>query len=168
MTPATGRPGVAVAPLNVPQGKGAVTAQSAAETNTGYDPDLLDGPLRAAIAVTNKHVAIAESLADKVTEALAGLASYRLDTPEDRIQALAQADAMVTMHEKMARSGAQLVKAIDELSRLRSFIAGGPDSRPDLSSKGEKELMTMLKAAADGLGLQLVPKSSVVDVEASP
>ena len=39
-----------------------------------------------------------------------------------------------------------------------------PDSRPDLTSKGEKELMLMLRNAAEKLGLELVPKAIDVTV----
>lgn len=155
-TPAPGRPGRAVVPNRL--------ASAHAHLPASYDPEALDRPIQAAIGVTEKHVSIATRLGKKVEEAMTRLEQEDFATTGDALELM---DSMVTFHEKMSRSGAQLVKCIDELSRLRSFVSGGPDSRPDLSAKGEVELMQMIHKAADKLGFVLVPKADVVDVETS-
>ena len=153
-SPAPGRPGRAVVPNRL--------ASAHAHTPASYDPDALDRPIQAALGVTDKHIAIATRLGKKVEEAMTRLEKDDFSQTEDALELM---NSMVTFHEKMSRSGAQLVKCIDDLSRLRSFVSGGPDSRPDLSSKGELELMEMLRDAADKLGFLLIPKGDVTDVE---
>jgi hypothetical protein len=62
------------------------------------------------------------------------------------------------------------VKALDELTRLRSFVAGGPDSRPDLTVRSEIELRAILIQGVQAFGLRVVDKAGhdIIDTEAHP
>ena len=76
--------------------------------------------------------------------------------------ALGDAESLTLLYDRMTKAGLSIVRALDELSRLRSFLAGGPDSRPDLSHRGEHELRQLLLDACDKMGLDLVPRGQVV------
>ena len=49
--------------------------------------------------------------------------------------------------ETYARASLTFTKVVDEVARLRSFLAGGADSRPDLSSLSDVELRKVIKNA---------------------
>lgn len=55
--------------------------------------------------------------------------------------------------ERFSKVSLNLTKALDEGSRLRSFLGGGPDSRPDMASLSDKELLDILVQAAVARGL---------------
>jgi hypothetical protein len=61
---------------------------------------------------------------------------------------------LTTFLERFSKISLNLTKALDEGSRLRSFLGGGPDSRPDLATLSDKELLDILvqSAVARGLG----------------
>lgn len=121
----------------------------------GYDAASLDGALRSYIAVAEKNIRHAESLGKKVDEALKNLEELTLAGGAD---ALEEANKLTTLYDRTSKAGLQLVKALDELTRLRSFLAGGPDSRPDLTLKGEIELRAVVLTAVKQLGLTVVDK----------
>lgn len=48
---------------------------------------------------------------------------------------------LVVWVEKLSRAFAALTKTVDEAARLREFLTGGPDSRPDLTNASDSELL---------------------------
>lgn len=80
----------------------------------------------------------------------------------------------VRIYEQMSRATVNFTRALNDLARLRSFMDGGPDSRPDLTRKGEQDLVQMVLAAATALGWKLVNGSgapilpTVVPVRSTP
>lgn len=116
----------------------------------GYAPEDLDKSLRKYITVCEDNIKHAQSLSKRVEDALKGLEGVTTDDP------LAHANALTTMYDRMVKAGMNAVKAIDELSRLRSFLSGGPDSRPDLTIKGEVELRAMIVGAVKNMGPAVV------------
>ncbi len=108
-----------------------------------YDPADLDKQLAKYLSVAEKNLALLESmgtpLADKVRTETTGL----------------DVEAVSIIYDRLVKAGLNLTKALDELSRLRSFLAGGPDTRPDLSSMGEIELRGVLLMGIKALGLSV-------------
>ena len=121
----------------------------------GYDAAALDGTLQKLIASVSTAVATCEALAPRVTATITRVAS----APEG--PAFEEAELLTVLYDRMAKAGLNAVRAVDELSRLRSFLAGGPDSRPDLSHRGEHELRQLLLDACDKLGFELVPRKEL-------
>lgn len=60
---------------------------------------------------------------------------------------------LIVWVEKLSRSFAALTKTVDEAARLREFLSGGPDSRPDLSNASDGELIETLIEVALARGL---------------
>lgn len=114
----------------------------------GYDPSRLDQTIRGYLAVGEKSIRHAESLQTRIEKAL-----ERLATAPDADDALEEAATLVTLHDKLSKANLNLVKATDELTRLRSFLAGGPDSRADLTVMGELDLRALVVTAVKKLGL---------------
>ena len=125
----------------------------------GYEAKSLDPQLRTYLAVCEKSVRIAESLAKKAGEAVEALNAQPLVGGAMTLQ---EADDLTRLHERLTKANLNLVKSVDELSRLRSFLAGGPDSRPELGMKSEIELRALVIAMAPKLGFRLSP---VIDAE---
>jgi hypothetical protein len=130
----------------------------------GYEAPALDDAIRAGIAAANANARHCEALGKRVEDALKNLESHKLGAAP-----LEEANALTTLHDRMAKANLNTVKALDELSRLRSFVAGGPDSRPDITARGEHELRKMILQALVQLGLRAIDaKGDVIDVEAYP
>lgn len=146
-TRALGRPERAVA------GK----SPTALAHSAGYEADVLDPILDSQIAVCAKTVRQAELLGKKVEEALRKLDEVAL---QGGANALQDANAVTMLFERMSKAGLNVVKAVDELSRLRSFMAGGPDSRPELTGKSEIELRALIVGLLPQLGLKVVDIST--------
>lgn len=115
-------------------------------TPSGYEAAELDTTVRSYVAVCERSIRTAESLGKKVEEAVTTLVAQVTGSPEE------QADLLTKLHERLSKANLNLVKSTDELTRLRSFLAGGPDSRPDLSVRGEHELLLVVLQAAAQLG----------------
>lgn len=130
--------------------------ESAVLPPAGYIPETLDPTLRTYLGACERAVTLAESLGPRVKATLDRVAS----APEE--PAFEEAEMLTILYDRLSKAGLNLVKAVDELSRLRSFLAGGPDSRPDLSSRGEQELRTLLLETCEKLGFDLVARSGPV------
>jgi len=117
----------------------------------GYDPVALDEQIKRYIGIAERNSKIVEEigpvLADKIRAETASL----------------DAESTSIIYDRLVKADLNLVKATDELSRLRSFLAGGPDTRPDLSSLGENELTGMFVAMVRALGVTKVQQ--VIDAE---
>jgi hypothetical protein len=118
-------------------------------TPTGYRADGLDKTLARYIGVCESNIHLLADLVPKV-ESLLKLVAKSKDDPET---ALITANQVTVLYDRMSKAGLNIVKALDELSRLRSFVAGGPDTRPDLLNKGEHELRALVRDAAIKFGL---------------
>ena len=134
-----------------------------AGNQAGYEPENLDAALAKHIKAVENTVFQAEGLGKQVESALANMKAA-LGTEN----ALREADRVVAIFERLAKSCLYFVKCTDELTRLRSFLAGGPDSRPDLSSKCEADLVKEVLAAVKAMGWQVTIPSSgkLIPVEA--
>lgn len=113
----------------------------------GYEPEALDAALGRQVNQCGRTAHSVEVIARQVHAALENVQAAQAGA-----NALQEADRMVTLFERLTRAQLSQVKATDELTRLRSFLAGGPDSRPDLSRKGELELIAMILQTAKALG----------------
>jgi len=119
--------------------------------DAGFAPEALDPALEAARARLTSVVVDVERIRgglepclDKLRQALeARLAAGTLEGPE----LAAEADRQITWLERYARVAATFTKIVDETARLRSFLAGGADSRPDLASLSSVELRKVIKGA---------------------
>ncbi len=133
--PAPGRPGRAGA---------SVPAQP-----TGYQPESLDKAIARHIAVAERAINQVEALGERVQVALDALRDTQ-QKPGNEVRALEQAELLTVLFDRMSKATMNVVKATDELSRLRSFVAGGPDSRPDLGDLSDAELAAIVLGAAAG------------------
>lgn len=112
----------------------------------GYQPEDLDKALRKFVAVAEQNIRQSQSLSRRVEQTLDAIKDA------EGADALDTANKVTILYDRMVKAGLNLVKATDELSRLRSFLAGGPDSRPDLTVKGEIELRGMVLKAVKAMG----------------
>jgi len=154
--PATGRPGRAEAT--------SVPALSPSQLPpAGYEATKLDATLRSYVASCETSIRIAKSLGTKVETVIETLVKGGVTgTPEE------QAELLTRLHERLTKANLNLVKSTDELSRLRSFLAGGPDARADLSVKGEIELLGIVLTAVRAMGWSVVDQSGkAIEVQAA-
>lgn len=106
-----------------------------------YDPADLDKQIKRYLGIAERNAQIVEELGPKLAEK-ARIEADGLDLESTSI-----------VYDRLVKADLNLVKALDELSRLRSFLSGGPDTRPDLSSMGEIELRGVLLLGIKALGL---------------
>lgn len=111
----------------------------------GYDAAHLAASIRRYVGVAEKNLATLEQLEPKMVAAIRAV----VDAPAGA--ALEDAEAVTAIYDRLVKAGLNLVKATDELSRLQSFLSGGPDSRPDLSSLSEIELRAIVRDAVKKL-----------------
>jgi hypothetical protein len=139
-------------------------------TPAGFQPEDLDAAVRSHVAAASTAIRHAESLGKRVEVALANLEKHTLQGSGDLDTALAEANALTTLFDRQSKASLNLVKALDELTRLRSFVAGGPDSRPDLTVRSEIELRAILIQGVQAFGLRVVDKAGhdIIDTEAHP
>ncbi len=117
----------------------------------GYDPMVLDPVLGGLIGSAKMAQAAFDGvlpLLGKATEQL-GAALAKSETEGMPASMLAdQAETTASVVEKAAKIVAQLAKALDSLSRLRSLLSGGPDRRiEEVHSMSNDELMALVLAA---------------------
>lgn len=120
-----------------------------------FDPAELNRSVRRYIGVAEKNIAAMESLGDQIVPILDKVKP--LLEKSAAADALDDAERVTIVYDRLVKAGLNLVKAVDELHRLESFMSGGPDSRPDLTALGEIELRKMLIDTAEKLGLKIVP-----------
>lgn len=142
LQPETGRPGRALA---IRSAHSPATLPPA-----GYEPTDLDDSIKEYVAACGVSVKVAHSLSKQVEEAVTALVGQVQGSPEEKAELLSR------LHERLSKATLNLVKSTDELTRLRSFLAGGPDQRADLNVKGELELTSMVVQAVRALGWRVV------------
>ncbi len=117
----------------------------------GYDPVALDDQIKRYVRIAERNAGIVEELgpvlADKIRAETASL----------------DAESTSIIYDRLVKADLNLVKATDELARLRSFLSGGPDTRPDLSSLSEIELRGLFVTAIRALGVAQVQE--LIDAE---
>lgn len=121
----------------------------------GYEPESLDATITAYVAAIQKSIETAKALGEKVETTVTTLIGQLTGTPEE------QAELLTKLHERLSKANLNLVKSTDELTRLRSFLAGGPDRREDHTVKGELDLRVQLLAAIRQFGWRVVDANGV-------
>lgn len=127
-----------------------VPAASPHNLPAGYTPDELDDAIKIYVAVAEQNIRYAGKLNKKLEKVLADIEN------EQGTDKLDTANKVTILWDRLAGAGLKLTKATDELTRLRSFLAGGPDSRPDLTVKGELQLQGIVLGAIKMLGREAV------------
>ena len=116
-----------------------------------YDPAELTRNIRRYVGVAGRNLHLMEELGEQIVPLLEPLrAAFSGVQTAD---ALDHVERTTIVYDRLIKSGLNLVKALDELHRLQSFMSGGPDSRPDLSSASEVELRTIVIEAVKALGI---------------
>ena len=118
----------------------------------GLDPVRLDPTIEAAVDRLGKCVADVERVRATL-EPLLDTTRARLEKslaegglPDDKL--IPSANRLVDWLEKYSRVSLSMLRVLDDAARLRSFLAGGPDSRSDLSSLSDTELADIVRKAA--------------------
>lgn len=133
------------------------------QSGVGYVPAYLDKSIADYIASCEQNVSVILRLSDQLQASLHRLDGFLASQQDaDKNEALKTASMLASIFERVARGSSALVRSADELSRLRSFASGGPDSRPDLTVRSEIELRAMLFHAVKGIGC------SIVDAQGKP
>lgn len=132
---------------------------------TAYDPAALDRSVRRYVGVAEKNLAVMESIGDDIPSILEKFkARVKVDA-----EAFDDLERLTVVYDRLVKAGLNLVKATDELSRLQSFLGGGPDSRPDLTAASEIHLRELLVTAIRQLGPAVVQALiGVAQSETSP
>ena len=116
-----------------------------------YDPRAFAQSVVRYAGAAETNLGVIEDLGSQLKPILAN-AKKVLET-EGPTLAVDHLDRISIIYDRLVKAGLNLVKATDELSRLQSFLSGGPDSRPDLSSLSEVELRSLLAGAIKTLGI---------------
>jgi hypothetical protein len=116
-----------------------------------YDPAELDRSIRRYVGVAERNIAAMEEIGKQIEPLLELLKGAGLGTAPGTL--LNDVERLTIVYDRLVKSGLNLTKATDELSRLRSFLSGGPDSRPDLTSASEIELRAIVVSAVRALGI---------------
>lgn len=114
----------------------------------GFDPAALSAQVTRYVGIAEKNIALLE----KMGTPLADLVKAEMEAKS------LDAESTSIIWDRLVKAGLNLVKATDELSRLTSFLSGGPDTRPDLSSLSEVDLRGILVVAIKALGVTEVQK----------
>lgn len=122
---------------------------------TAYDAAALTASVRRYVGVAERNLAAMEELGNQIQPLLERVKPLLEQSAP--AAALDDAERVTIVYDRLVKAGLNLVKATDELSRLTSFLSGGPDSRPDLTAMSEVELRQILIEQAEKLGLRIVP-----------
>ncbi len=137
---------------NLPVKRGALTPTQVLgplATFAGYEPEKLDPlvePLiegaAGALSVLGETIPVLKLAAEQLRKELE-------EHPETNAKTLcARSETVAKIAEKAAKASGQLVDAVDKLSRLRSFLSGGPDTRVEnVEHMSDQELMRVVLAA---------------------
>ena len=116
-----------------------------------FDPAVLARNVARYVGVAERNLHLMEELGEQIVPLLEPLrAAFSGVQTADALDHIERA---TVVYDRLVKSGLNLVKALDELHRLQSFMAGGVDSRPDLSSLGEIELRAVVIRAVAALGI---------------
>lgn len=126
----------------------------------GLKPSALDKVLSTTVSAAEAAISSVSGLEKQVKTAL-----ENMGLAQTGANLLQEADRVSAIYERLSKATLSLVRCTDELARLRSFLAGGPDSRPDLSSKGEIDLQAELLKAIHELGWEVtIPTRGKLEV----
>ena len=115
----------------------------------GYDPAGLDPIIGGLLTAGQQAASTFEEMVPLLRQAATALKTV-LDAKAPTLDALAfRANQASNVVEKASQVIVQLTKALDGLSRLRSFLSGGPDHRAELiQGMSERELLALILKAA--------------------
>jgi hypothetical protein len=116
-----------------------------------YEPVALAQSVRRYASAAERNLGVLDDLGDQLKPLLEKMKNVLEKQPA--ALAIDDFDRVTIIYDRLVKAGLNLVKATDELSRLQSFLSGGPDSRPDLSSLGEIELRAIVLTAVKSLGI---------------
>ncbi|MGH8897501.1 MAG: hypothetical protein ACRDZ4_10855 [Egibacteraceae bacterium] len=131
------------------------------EPLVAYDPVALDASIRRYVGVAERNIGALDALGEQIEPLLDKLRPILESAAPATV--FDDVERVTVMYDRLVKAGLNLVKATDELSRLRSFLSGGPDSRPDLTSASEIELRTIVVQAVRALGITDLRQLSAVD-----
>jgi hypothetical protein len=119
------------------------------KADVGFIPEALDPAITAARDRLTKVIADVERIRGTLEPQLDAIrqrltTQLTSETPDATV--MANADRLIEWLEKYARVALNFTKVVDEAARLRSFIAGGSDSRPDLGTLSDADLMKRISA----------------------
>lgn len=121
-------------------------------SNCGYEAETLDPVIAAARERLSTVIADVERVRGSLEPQLNEIrlrVERMLANPDVQDAALmVQAERQIEWLEKYARVALNFTKILDEASRLRSFVAGGADSRPDVRDLSDAQLAEAVRAAA--------------------
>lgn len=127
------------------------------KADVAFKPEALDPGIANAIDRLDKVVVdierirgAAEPLLDRVRARIELLLS-QTDVATPQPELAAALSSLVENLERYARVALNMTKVVDEAARLRSFVAGGADSRPDIGILSDVELAAVVKKGAQGL-----------------
>ncbi|MCI0632776.1 MAG: hypothetical protein L0206_02490, partial [Actinobacteria bacterium] len=116
-----------------------------------YDAHALGLSVRRYVSSAERNLAILDDLGHQIEPLVAKLKPLLESSPA--AAAFDDIERVTIVYDRLVKAGLNLVKATDELSRLQSFLSGGPDSRPDLTSASEIELRAIVVQAVRALGI---------------
>lgn len=116
-----------------------------------YDPAELDKSIQRYVRVAERNISALEEIGGQITPLLERVKPLLEKIGADEV--LDHTERITIVYDRQVKASMNLTKAIDELARLRSFLSGGPDSRPDLSAASEIELRAILVKSIQALGL---------------
>lgn len=125
-------------------------ADAKARVEAGIVPELLDKIIGSARDRLEEVVGdigvIRTTLHPQLTELGERLTAMLAAGTLDEAGITTRVSRLVDWLEKYGRTSLTLTKVLDEVARLRSFVAGGADSRPDLSSLSDVELARIIRS----------------------
>jgi hypothetical protein len=115
-----------------------------------YDAKSLQLNVRRYVKAAETNLAALESIGDQMEPLLA---QFRDAVERDAVEGTVALERISVVYDRLVKAQMNLGKAVDGLARLESFLDGGPDSRPDLSSMSEIELRAIVLGAVKALGI---------------
>lgn len=143
------------------------TAQAALAAFPAEVPSL-DQHTTRGVEALGKALGLWEKLEPLVSD-FAGRLGERLHAAEmDGAEVGDTTRELVTLLGKLSATIANLVNAVDRAARLRSFLCGGPDSRPDLGRMSDAELVRVIVDVVKARGLTRLLEPPAVVSDGSP
>jgi len=127
----------------------------AAPVDAGFAAESLDSTIQAGIVTLGKCVGDVEHVRSTLERPLAAVRvrlNRMLQQPEGSVPdatVFAACENLIEWLEKYARTSLNLAKLVDETARLRSFVSGGADSRPDIANLSDAALAEIVLSAAE-------------------
>jgi hypothetical protein len=115
-----------------------------------YDAKTLRLNVRRYVGIAERNLDALEKVGDQMQPLLD---EFRAAVDRDAVEGTVTLERISIVYDRLVKAQMNLVKATDGLARLESFLDGGPDSRPDLSSMGEQELLALVVSVVKQLDI---------------